>query len=163
MSFVYEPLPGGEYLEKQMTSIATRSADLFPAYRAIITDMRRITASNFAANGPGWPPLADSTVRTRVLHGSDPSKILRDTGVMFDSLMGSGPGAVEVLTTWGFLWGTDVAYAHWHQTGGFRRHASGAEWPPKREFVRFTEAHVVEFAAILAGWLLGGIILEGLV
>lgn len=61
----------------------------------------------YEAEGPGWAPLAESTVARR--RGTS-SKILQDTGVMASSTMTRYGGAYA--EAW-----AHVGYAKWHATG----------------------------------------------
>jgi phage gpG-like protein len=56
--------------------------------------------------------------------------------------------------------GTILPYAHWHQTGGTRLHASGAGWPPQRKIVDIKPDDVLEWTEMIAGYLFSAEILE---
>lgn len=74
----------------------------------------------FEAEGPGWAPLAESTLRSRRRHGAG-AKILQDTGVMAGSI---APG-------WGDTYAeafAGVNYAVYHVSDEPRHHL------PKRDF-----------------------------
>lgn len=64
----------------------------------------------FEAQGPGWAPLAESTLKARRNKNKDSARILRDTGVMIGSLAGQygWPYAEAVL---------GASYAYFHVTG----------------------------------------------
>jgi len=68
----------------------------------------------YEAEGPGWTPLAESTIEKR--RGTS-SKILQDTGVMASSTM--------------TRYGQDYAEA-WAHVGYAKYHASGTERMPQR-------------------------------
>jgi hypothetical protein len=159
MSVGYEPLEGGAALQDLLSGMADRASDWTPAFGAIIESFHSIESRRFASNGPGWLPLAESTISMTgswARQNTNYDQILVDTGVMQASLAG-GAGAVEEWTPFSIAMLTTVPYAHWHQTGGFRLHASGAGWPPQRKIVDMaTDGAALEWAGILEGWLLEG-------
>lgn len=159
MTTEYEPLAGGFDLEKKLTMYGERASDLYPAFEAIVESFRALERGRFDDNGPGWLPLADSTVANRRRRGSDPNKILQDTGALLSSLEG-GAGSYTIMTPFSVETGTDVPYAHWHQDGGDKTHASGAGWPPQRKIVELTEVIAGDWTGILQGWIFGGVAVE---
>jgi hypothetical protein len=95
-----------------------------------------------AARGDGtWKPLAASTIRARLAKGAKSPRakkmtraqrvasleILRDTGILFNSLSAGGASSVQRPIPWGIEVGTAVRYAKYHQHGG---HVPGR--PPQR-------------------------------
>ena len=157
MTFAYEPLAGGEVLEEHLTAIEDRAADMAPAWEAIVKSFHALERERFDQNGPGWLPLAASTVADRERKGSNPDQILQDTGLLLASLEG-GSGSYVIETPVSVEVGTTVPYAHWHQTGGTRLHASGAGWPPQRKIVNVDEKLAAEWAGIVEGWIFEGIV-----
>lgn len=76
----------------------------------------------FASHGRGeWQPLAESTLRYKT--GPD---ILRETDALYESL--TDPASALRASAQEASYGTDVEYAHWHQTGGYV-----AGRPPQRQ------------------------------
>jgi hypothetical protein len=127
-----EVLPGGQILRDQLASIRDHMADVGPPFATIIESFHEIEQRIFDENGPGWPPLADATMAMtgaweRLNRNAD--EILIDTGATLSALKG-GPG--------------------------FRLHASGAGWPPQRQFVKVTPEDLTTWCAIIAGWLFFG-------
>lgn len=158
MTFVYEPLEGGAVLQKRLDEISERADDLAPAFAAIIESFHEIEQARFDNNGPGWLPLSASTMSMTgswARGNQNFDQILQDSGVLLASLKG-GAGSYERVTPFSVEVGTTVPYAHWHQSGGDRLHASGAGWPPQRKIVDVTEETAVEWAGIVQGWLFDG-------
>lgn len=88
--------------------------------------MRDIEEQRFATEGHGeWPPLAESTLRQKAARGYPPDPLIR-TRALYDSLVDPGRAAQTTART--MVWGTDIAYAGYHQDGG-----SVAGRPPQRE------------------------------
>lgn len=76
------------------------------------------------AEGPGWPPLAESTMRQR---RGNSYKMLQDTGVFLSS----------VAPQWGSTYAEAVdgtSYGHFHVTGGL-----GGTRPPVRDWTNLGE------------------------
>lgn len=152
----YEPFEGGALLEDQLEEMVDRASDWEPAFAAIIESFHAIERARFDSNGPGWLPLAESTITmtgswARANQNFD--QVLQDTGALMGSLTGDGEGSYEIMAMDAVEVGTTVPYAHWHQTGGFRLHPSGAGWPPKRQLVDIDDGVAEAWAAILQDWL----------
>src|SRR4051794_23528439 len=75
----------------------------------------RIT-DNFDDEGPGWAPLAPSTVLSRAALGYPPGPILHRSGRMRRSLTGGAESTTDIDGTTLRL-GSSVPYAEFHQTG----------------------------------------------
>lgn len=58
-----------------ITGLGVRSRDLGPIKREFATIVNQSTERRFASRGPGWPPLADETLRQKA-----GSQLLVDTG-----------------------------------------------------------------------------------
>jgi hypothetical protein len=159
MSVGYEPLDGGAALQDLLSGMADRASNWVLAFDAIVESFHSIEARRFADNGPGWAPLAESTISMTgswARQNTNYDQILVDTGVLQASLAG-GEGFDTEWTPFSVAMMTTVPYAHRHQTGGFRLHASGAGWPPQRRIVDMAaDGAALEWAAILEGWLLEG-------
>ncbi len=158
MTVSYEVLPGGDKLMAKLERIQERSNDFAPAFAKVSESFRAIETDRFANNGYGWLPLAQSTLS---MTGSwarvgNPDETLQNTGALLASLQG-GAGWFEQVTPYSVAMGTTVPYAHWHQTGGTRTHASGAGWPPQRKIVELSEKDVLEWGVIVRDWLFGGL------
>ena len=127
-----------------------RLADLAPAFAAVYEDFKRIETERFDAEGPGWTPLAASTI-ARKLRLGQPETILEATGRLRASLAQAGAGSIHRDEGDAFFMGSDVPYAHWHQTGG-----TTPGRPPQRIAVHIPEAGRVRWATILARYLAHG-------
>jgi phage gpG-like protein len=72
-----------------------------------------IFAGEFDSNLNPWAPLAPSTIKRK---GHD--RILLETGALRESLVHvGGPGNVAETASRGMIFGTEVPYAIFHQTG----------------------------------------------
>ncbi|WP_397570658.1 phage virion morphogenesis protein [Schlesneria sp. T3-172] len=72
--------------------------------------------------GVPWAPLAESTVRRK-----GHAYILVDTGDLASSLIDvDGPGNINATNSHGLMFGTDVEYAIFHETGTSRMPARPA-------------------------------------
>lgn len=77
-----------------------------------------LSAGGTDENGDRWTPLSQNTIDgRRVGRGEGVAQILRDTGVLMNSLSPGGPGSlIEVLHN-GVSVGTNVPYAHYQHFG----------------------------------------------
>ena len=76
----------------------------------------------FEAEGPGWEPLAESTMRQR--RGGPPYKILQDTGVLAGSIAARvGSTYVEAVdgTSYGIFHAPDPQRRDWTNLGPFEQ------------------------------------------
>lgn len=161
MSVTYEPLVGGEALAKGFGEISHRAMDMWPAFDAIVKDFHSIEATRFESNGPGWLPLAESTKSATgswARSNQNFDQILNDTGAMLASFTG-GASSYTLYTPLSVEMGSTVPYAHWHQTGGTRLHASGAGWPPQRQIVDIHPEDAGIWANIAERWIFEGVVL----
>jgi phage gpG-like protein len=143
-----EVLPGGKILADQLSGIARRASDWAPAFSVIIESWHRIEAKKFADEGPGWQPLADSTI-TRKESGGYVMDILVRTLALQESLTSTGaPGSVNYMTPTSVFMGTDIPYAHFHQYGTSRM--------PARPVVSINIETVALWEQILNEYLLYG-------
>lgn len=104
-------------LDRSLADFQASLADESAALAAIADDLREMFARQFAtegaAGGTPWAPLAASTLRKRRGGG-----ILVETGALRGSLVDEGaPGHVEESDGLQLLFGTDLPYAVFHQTG----------------------------------------------
>jgi len=71
----------------------------------------------FDSDGPGWPPLRESTVARKARGNLDP-RIMRARGDLAASLtQGSGPQQIKRKRRDGYQFGTKIRYAIFHQEG----------------------------------------------
>lgn len=76
-------------------------------------EARRCFDEGRAPDGTPWAPLKNPSRR----RGGASAKPLRDTGMLMASLTGRAGGHVEEVTDTALVWGTNVAYAGYHQGG----------------------------------------------
>jgi phage gpG-like protein len=88
-----------------------------------------------------WPALADSTRARR-----DDQPILVQTSALKQSLI--DPGQAATTGPKQMIWGTDVAYAEYHQDGG-----STPGRPPQRKVIDVRVEDRQEFEAAMVGWI----------
>jgi hypothetical protein len=157
MSVDVELIPVGfDGLAATLDGWAKRAATIEKAYAVLVADFHAMESRRFHNEGPGWVPLADSTVaeRDRLGYGGQPMMVRTDTLAL--SLTRPGQeGSVFREEAEGFFVGTDVPYAHWHQDGGT---TDGR--PPQRKLVDFTTADRVRWYAILGRYLAHGLVGE---
>lgn len=100
---------------------------------------REMYLGQFGPDGTAWAPLSPVTIARK-----EHSAILVDTGRMFESLT-TPNGTQDTIWITGPNWltfGTEVEYAHWHQTGTKRM--------PARPHVGLNEATVTQISQRLA-------------
>jgi len=116
--------PPIEFILKQTGAFRRALFDFSSLWERFKPIMGEIEAEQFASSGRGaWPPLAESTV-ARKGHG----EILVDTGALKASLLDPNEAMhIAGMSAW---YGTEVEYAHWHQTGG-----TIAGRPPQRQVI----------------------------
>lgn len=143
-------------LDAKLAGWAERFLTVSAAFGAIVEDFRGMEKRRFNAEGPGWQPLAATTVaqRERLGYGG-PHPILRRTGLLSDSLTGQADHSVVRATPTELFVGTDVPYAHWHQNGGT---TDGR--PPQRVIVHVDEADKARWMAILGRWVAGDLVMS---
>jgi phage gpG-like protein len=104
-------------LDRTLENFQASLADNSPGLVAVADDLREMIAQQFAtegaAGGTPWAPLAPSTLRKRRGLG-----ILNSTGALLGSLVDVGaPGHVEETDGQQLLFGSELPYAVFHQTG----------------------------------------------
>jgi phage gpG-like protein len=125
--------------DRMIEAAATLHVTAFPL---IAADFRAASAHRFEVEGPGWSPLAASTVRRKTRKRMpQPSRILFGWGNLAESMAGRGQDAVTHVTVDVLFVGTKVPYAHFHQEGGGRL--------PRRPIVDVTEADVARWGTII--------------
>jgi phage virion morphogenesis protein len=95
-----------------LNELLRRGGDLSPAMASIGAELLSLTEGAFAAQGPGWPPLAPSTIKGREKRGKWPGKMLQLSagGLAASIQVESGADYVEI--------GSAKEYAAIHQFGG---------------------------------------------
>jgi hypothetical protein len=148
-----EPIP--DTFTPHVEFLIARLSDMLPAYEEVYVAFQEIEKKRFAAEGPGWQPLADSTraERSALGIGAD-SPILDRTGVpgggnLKGSLTSQGhKNAVFRPEVDGVFMGTSDPVATFHQDGTDRM--------PARAVVDMTEADAVVFSNIIGDYLFVG-------
>jgi phage gpG-like protein len=116
--------PPLEFILRQNTAFQRQLLildDLWDRFKPLMSEFE---TEWFASEGEGsWPPLADSTLRQKT-----GSEMLVETGTLKRSLTDAGQAARTTART--MEWATDVAYAGFHQTGGY---VPGR--PPQRQVI----------------------------
>lgn len=148
-----EPLGTGQ-LGKALQMWAERAGHLAPAFKAVAADFRRLETDTFDKEGPGWQPLAASTLARKRAKGLS-EKILEATGALRESLtVEDAEGSIERDEGDSLFVGSNIPYGHWHQTGG-----TTPGRPPQRKAVQITEADKVRWLLIVARYLAAGQVL----
>ena len=150
VTVVVEPVPSPA-LDAKIAGWAERIGTLAGAFGGIVADFHATETRRFAEEGPGWQQLAPRTVAERARQGyGGEHMILHRTGLLEGSLSSAGPGSVQRVSPDELFVGTDVPYAHWHQTGG-----SKPGRPPQRVLVSLDEAAKARWMGMLAAWIGG--------
>ena len=94
-----------------------QDADCSDVLQDFLTDLAEQNAEMFSgqhdANGNAWAQLLPTTVKHKTQ-----SQILVETGALRESLVSVGaPGNISEVTATGVLFGTNIEYAMFHQTG----------------------------------------------
>ena len=150
----------------ELMGIEGRLIDIEPCYDALWSAFRKIEQRRFTSEGPGWEPLAPSTVAGREamgIGGSHP--ILNRTGVTYEgevggslrksfTTKGSKYSYMEPLPD-GLFMGSKHPLAGIHQGGA---HGAGRDHNvtiPARPLVDLNEADADVFASIISEWIYG--------
>ena len=142
----------------EIAAFRDRASDFLPAFLEIVKVFWMNEEGVWTASGPGWAPLAASTVAKK---GS--SEILVETGALEESLEG-GTGSVvhiEALnrTSQSVYMGTSVTDSRGKFYAGFQQygftHASGMKVPPRAP-INLLPATIIMWDRILRNWLTVG-------
>jgi phage gpG-like protein len=107
---------GAAAVEHELLAFERRLAEPRPALAAVAERMRLLERERFDRQGPGWAPLAESTLASKSAAGLDP-RILHATLALRKSLTEHGGDNVEVITDQGLTFGSSVAYGAFHRSG----------------------------------------------
>lgn len=109
--------PPVAFILRQSGSFRRNLLNLTPLWDRFKTVMSDIERERFDSEGHGdWPALAQSTIEQRIAAGFGAGPILQRTRTLADSLI--DPNRAASTTPRTMTYGTDVAYAHFHQEGG---------------------------------------------
>lgn len=148
VSVVLEEVPAPA-LDAKLEGWAGRIAFMAGAFGGIVADFHEMEGRRFRAEGPGWAPLAPSTVteRTRAGYGGA-HPILRRTDLLANSLNRTGAeGAVVRVEPDELFVGTNDPKARFHQEGSSRL--------PQRLVVQVDEPDRARWMGLLADWIAG--------
>lgn len=132
---------GAEETVYDLMRFEERLLDMRPAWLMIAENERAAAEDRFDREGPGWAPLADSTLASK----PPGKKILELTGALRDSLTGGTP---PIITDDTLIMGTNDPKANFHQKGTSRM--------PARPVVHTTAADVQEHVRTLQAYMIGG-------
>jgi phage gpG-like protein len=112
-----EMRPPLEFILRQSGAFRRKLSDLASLWERFKPIMGELERDWFDSRGRGsWPPLSEYTLREKEALGYPLDPLVR-TGNLRDSLVDPQRAMHAARdTAW---YGTDVAYARWHQTGGF--------------------------------------------
>lgn len=129
-----------------------RAAEIERIYTVLADDFRATERHRFDVDGPDWPELAQSTLDERSRYGYGDLPMMQRTQTLFHSLTeANSEGSIFRHEIDGFTIGTEVPYAHFHQTGGA---VDGR--PPRRALVNLSVGDRVRWYAIIAAFLAHG-------
>lgn len=150
-------LAGDVQLRRELLRWSDAVSDASPAFRAIaqrgsgeagVYSLRGIERRQFDSQGEfasgGWAPLAPATVRLKARKGLS-RRVLRATGALEASLVGPGPGHVEIVQPHQLVFGTSDRKARFHQSGTRRmprRRVLELREQDRRNFVRILQRHM---------------------
>lgn len=147
MTVIRFEVSGDEATERHLLRFGERMSDARPAFAAVAEMMRIAERERFDAQGPGWAPLAESTVAQKSSEGLDP-RILHATLALRQSLTEPGGENFAHITSQGLHFGSSNPY------GGF--HQKGTVSLPVRKVLDFDEGHVRAFTRELQRWMVHG-------
>lgn len=127
---------GAAAVEHDLLSFERRLAEPRPALAAVAEMMRVLEREKFDRQGPGWEPLADTTVASKAAAGLDP-RILHATLALRESLTEHGGDNIEIISDHGLTFGSSVAYGAFHK--------SGTSVMPKRDPMDFSVTNLRSF------------------
>jgi len=132
-----------------LEEVGARALDVAPIAPAVRTLFAAGEQARFAASGPGWPQLADSTKQLKEAAGLD-RRILRASDRLYESLVNpDSADAIKTTTPDRIELGTKVPYARFHQYGTSRM--------PKRVVVWLTPKQRAAMGALVQAWLTRGL------
>ena len=141
-------------LDKLPLSAAARDVlddltDFTPLLQRLARGCEKLWEEKFDAQGPGWAPLSEVTLKRRRKAGKG-AVILKDDGRLFASLESASTDedGIYSLDSTHLTIGTNLKYASAHQD-------SRRSWLPKRPFLPTPDEVVPVFEAIIQRWAEG--------
>lgn len=146
---------GEKQVSRELMRFGDRALMAQPAMEAIAERMQEQIREQFDSegtrgSGAPWPALKPATLAKKAALGQD-MRILRATGLLFDTLTGDAGGAWHVDPQGLELHTGDAWYGIFHQKGAPRANV------PVRKPVDFTEMDRQEFVKILQEYLMEGL------
>lgn len=135
-------------VEHHLLGLSARAMEPRPLLELFAEQLRQMTQERFDAEGPGWAPLAGSTLERK---GS--SQIGRETDAMMNSLTSSGEGHIEEYFGEELLWGTSLVNEE-----GFPYPAAfdrGTSRQPARPLIEIHAGDLRRFSRSVQAWLMG--------
>lgn len=138
--------PPLEFIEAQHGEFQRELTDFTGLWERFADTLEDLERDTFLTEGHGdWPPLAASTLRQKTAQGF-PTDILVRTHKLETSL--TNREIAMRMTPQSMSWGTDVAYAHYHQDGG-----STPGRPPQRKLIDVRVEDRRRLEASMVGWI----------
>lgn len=128
--------------------LGVRASDVRAVQREVLEVERESTQRRFERRGPGWPPLAASTVERKAQQSLDP-RILRATGELYKSLTEpSLRSEANRATPRALGYGTTVPYA------GYAHRGTRDE--PQRKLIDLAAGDMRKIVSIIGGYIATG-------
>ncbi len=138
---------GEEQISRELLRFSSYVGDPSPAFHQIADDMREDIGHRFEEEGPGWAPLAQTTLAAKAAAGLPP-EILQATRRLMRSLSQKGEDHVEEIGDDFLRFGSSVPYGRFHQ--------KGTSQMPARKVIDFTEADRRGFVRTLQRYIRTG-------
>lgn len=141
---------GEKQASRKILRMGRRAGDTRPVLTAVAHKLAEIEEERFDHEGPGWAPLAQSTVAQKAREGLNPG-ILDATGTLRQSLSSLGAADQLLIIHDGLLvFGTTVPYAGAHQRG--------TGHVPQRKVIDLQERDKRLVVKTIQRWLIEGIV-----
>ena len=138
---------GSDKAALHLHELGLRASDARKAAPAIKRVFSKAERRRFDAQGPGWPPLADSTRERKAAQGL-PDKTMQATKALYRSLASErGGNQIDQRRPTEFEFGTSLPYAIYHETG---------KGVPVRELIDLTPAERAEIDKVLERYIARG-------
>lgn len=165
MSFINLTVSGIDAALADGDARIERASDLMPVIDEIRAGFMVTLTQRFDQEGPGWAPLAESTVLDKKRKGLR-EEILQATGAMRESFISDGaPGNIYDVALTGdggrVEMGSDYKSPNqrgrWAGTALAAFHQFGTTRMPARPILADVKAQALEWADLLGQWLRSGI------
>lgn len=144
--------------------VGSRASDMTPVWPAVYESFLKGEEGRFDAEGPGWAPLAESTLAEKARMGYPPN-ILVATGALKASLTKAlAQGAVYRPLPSSLEMGTDYRSPKqrgaWAGTALGAFHQYGTTRMPARPIIDAEDTYVEEWGPLISEWLIRGVVPE---